>query len=638
MRHKSLVFKTSLLLALVLGLSFAVQYLLARQHVSAAFSEEGRRGLRAAADLFDMQLKAESQRALADARLFCRDESVVSAYRIAHSGEMDVDQAPHLQAAQQMLKDYFALKVEGLSADGGGARYGLHFHLPTTRSLLRVWRPNQDKCDDISTFRETVIAVNTAPHSPVKGIEVGRGGFAVRGIAPVTAPDGSHMGTVEMLGNFDGALSSLTAADSSREVAVLMDARLLPIATELKDAEKHPVVDGAFVLVSASSPEFFTGRLHAASLARGMEQFTTEEAGGVLVGMAPISDYSGKHVGVLVIAVSTDRLAALNAGIMGVFSIVGLVTLIAVIITIWVIHRALARIRTTAHRLDHLAQEAVEATHQISNASKVQAEDASKQAAALQETSASSEQIAAMVKSCHSSAQQSSSVADEAVAAAKTGEAQIGELSSAMTRLQDSSRSASKIISTINEIAFQTNILALNAAVEAARAGEAGAGFAVVAEEVRRLATRCATAANETGDIISQTIESSEDGARITGNVRSCFTQIAEKTTTLDSRIRDIVQSMDEQALGIEQINGALVEIDTLTQQHASSAEEVAASSEEIANHANSLRHVADTLFIVIDGTAYRADTQCKQPDPGPRPPANKPKAPIHGFLPAKAG
>src|SRR6188768_4042131 len=175
-------------------------------------------------------------------------------------------------------------------------------------------------------------------------------------------------------------------------------------------------------------------------------------------------------------------------------------------------------------------------------------------------------------------------------------------MATAMSDLRKASASVAKIIKTIDEIAFQTNILALNAAVEAARAGEAGAGFAVVAEEVRNLAQRSASAAKETADTIGEAVRMSELGAKLSGKVAIGFNDIAAKTQRLDGIVAEIAQASHEQNEGLQQINTAVRQMDTVTQGNASGAEESAAAAEELNSQAVTLKDCVNQLLRIVNG------------------------------------
>jgi methyl-accepting chemotaxis protein len=158
----------------------------------------------------------------------------------------------------------------------------------------------------------------------------------------------------------------------------------------------------------------------------------------------------------------------------------------------------------------------------------------------------------------------------------ENGVVRIDEMRKAMEATKRSQADIAKIIKTIEEIAFQTNILALNAAVEAARAGEAGGGFAVVADEVRSLAQRSAAAARETEAMIQRAISDGKHGAELTEEVARTLTEIAEETRQVDTLVAEIAAASKEQELGIAEISRAVTQIDQVTQANSKTAEETA--------------------------------------------------------------
>jgi methyl-accepting chemotaxis protein len=241
---------------------------------------------------------------------------------------------------------------------------------------------------------------------------------------------------------------------------------------------------------------------------------------------------------------------------------------------------------------------------QISASSQTLAEGASEQAASLEETSASLEEMASMTRRNAENAQSAKDLAAQARAAADAGAADMREMNEAIGGIKSSSDNIAKIIKTIDEIAFQTNILALNAAVEAARAGEAGMGFAVVAEEVRNLAQRSAEAARETTAKIEDSIARSEAGVEISAKVAARLAEIVAKARQVDELVAEIATASREQSQGIEQVNTAVTQMDKVTQGNAAAAEESASASEELNAQAQTLKDAVSDLLALVGGGA----------------------------------
>ena len=205
-----------------------------------------------------------------------------------------------------------------------------------------------------------------------------------------------------------------------------------------------------------------------------------------------------------------------------------------------------------------------------------------------------------MTKRNAENARQANELAKTARMAADKGLGDMHAMAAAMEAIKVSSDDIAKIIKTIDEIAFQTNILALNAAVEAARAGEAGMGFAVVADEVRNLAQRCAQAAKETSGKIEDAIAKSSQGVEITGKVEAALNDIVNQVRQVDELVTEVAGATREQTDGIAQINVAVGQMDKVTQSNAATAEESAAAAEELNSQAAVMkRSVADLLQLV---------------------------------------
>ncbi len=266
-----------------------------------------------------------------------------------------------------------------------------------------------------------------------------------------------------------------------------------------------------------------------------------------------------------------------------------------------------ATVRAIIQSLSTSSEQTASAAVEISHASQSLAESSSEQASSLEETSASLEEMAGMTKLNADNAAKAKDLADQTRGAADSGADDMRAMSVAMDEIKSASDGISKIIKTIDEIAFQTNILALNAAVEAARAGEAGMGFAVVADEVRNLAQRSAQAAKETAQRIEESINKSERGVEISSKVAASLQQIVKKAREVDELVAEIATASKEQSKGIDQVNVAVSQMDKVTQSNAANAEQTASASEELSAQSIELQSAVHELLSMVGGHAAPA-------------------------------
>jgi len=282
--------------------------------------------------------------------------------------------------------------------------------------------------------------------------------------------------------------------------------------------------------------------------------------------------------------------------------ITGLIFIAAVVLGIFLTMSITRPINRVAEGLTEGADQVAAAASQVSSASQQLAEGSSEQASSLEETSSSLEEMSSMTKQNADHANQAKAMMGEARRIVEKVSGHMQNMSASIDEITHSSDETSKIIKTIDEIAFQTNLLALNAAVEAARAGEAGAGFAVVADEVRNLAMRAAEAAKNTNNLIEGTVKAVRRGGELTNLTQEAFKENAAIAGKIGQLIDEIASASEEQAQGIGQINTAVAEMDKVTQATAASAEESASASEEMNAQAHMMKDFVQELVSMIHG------------------------------------
>ena len=250
------------------------------------------------------------------------------------------------------------------------------------------------------------------------------------------------------------------------------------------------------------------------------------------------------------------------------------------------------KIQDSAASIDEAAREVAIGNTNLSSRTE-------EQAASLIETSASMEQLTVTVRQNTSNAQHASTLAATASSVAERGGRVVQNVINTMGSISDSSQHIVEIISTIEGIAFQTNILALNAAVEAARAGEQGRGFAVVASEVRGLAQRSATAAKEIKELIEASSAKVSEGATLVGQAGTTMDEILASIHEVASLMTEISTASGEQSTGIEHIRVAVNQMDDVTQQNAALVEQAAAAAASLEEQASTLTHTVGTFRVV---------------------------------------
>jgi methyl-accepting chemotaxis protein len=303
--------------------------------------------------------------------------------------------------------------------------------------------------------------------------------------------------------------------------------------------------------------------------------------------------------------------AAANSYWMSQLLIAAVMTLAAVFCTIGVliVRRINANLLSVSEELREGAQLVVDASSQMSISAQSLSQGAAQQAASLEETSASMEEMLGMTRRNADSSQQAATVMGDATTVVKNANEALTDMVTSMNSIKDSSNRVSKIIKTIDEIAFQTNILALNAAVEAARAGEAGMGFAVVADEVRNLAQRSAQAAKDTAVLIEEAISSTDAGNKKVLQVAEAFNALTANVGSIKNLVDDVNAASKHQSNGIGQVTQAIVQMERVTQTSAATAEESAAACEQLNAQADITMGLVRQLEVLVSRDASQSGT-----------------------------
>ncbi len=274
--------------------------------------------------------------------------------------------------------------------------------------------------------------------------------------------------------------------------------------------------------------------------------------------------------------------------------------------TIYVLRIILIPLKSSVETLRAMVDDVEKTSIQYYSMSNSLADGASNQASSLEQTAASLEMVAGTTKLNADKAGIGRTLIEEAQAMAHRAATSMTQTSLAMEEISGASLKISQIIKEIDAIAFQTNLLALNAAVEAARAGENGAGFAVVAEEVRNLAKRSAAAAASTQELIKNAISKTGAGVSLVNQTEDNFKKMVQSFEQSVNLIREIAEASADQRISLTEVSTAISQIDIITQENAAKAQDSAENSENMEGQVEKMRDVSSNLLQILTGVNRR--------------------------------
>ena len=562
-----------------------------------------------------------SQDALEKAALFSRTPEVQVAYVLALAGNINDENDAGAQAARRLLREKLAPAMKGF-AQAAGAPMQLHFHLPNGRSLLRAWRDKQiqrngvwmDISDDLTGFRPMVVDVNKNGKA-VGGIEVGQGGFVIRGVLPVFDASGRQVGSVEMLSDFEAILKS--AIDEGQSMHLFMNAELLSVATGLNDPKKHPLLDGRFLWVSSAGDENSRELVDAGLVERGRKELSLATVGKVTLAAFPVNDYRGTQVGVITVVTGTPAMDSHIFDIYRLLGIMGLVILLfisvmAYVILTFIVSRPLQRITgqlevlaagdftisvdaadmsrrdeigQAAGALDRLKTQLSSIIRNLNEHSQVLASSATEMAAVSAQAGESVRTMSERTSTVAAAAEESSANTNSVAAA----------MEQASSNLLSVAGATEQMSATIGEIAANSEkarVISTEAGSQAASVTTLMRQLGKAAQEIGKVTETITNISSQTNLLaLNATIEAARAGAAGKGFavVANEIKELAKQTAAATEDIKVKISSVQTSAVGaigdIEKITGVISEVGYIVSSIATAIEQQSAVTHDVAGN-----------------------------------------------------
>ncbi|MBU2643272.1 bacteriohemerythrin [bacterium] len=574
------------------------------------------------------------EKAVAQSLIFSNFPTVLNAYRLTYRGNIDNENDPVVRRARRVIKQEFK-SVMSKYAQSTGKDLRLHFHLSNNHSFARIWREDWqaerngekvDISDDLSSFRKTVVKINQGNHDPIHGIEVGRGGFVIRGITSVTGPDGRHYGSCEVFFSFDDILKP-SSKDDLNHYAYFMDARLLNIATEMKNNDRHPVLDNRYVLGSATSASLMLPLITSDFLDEGRKKLFSKTVEHFHLTGAPIRDFAGRTIGVAVLAqdITTQQETlqeTRNSGIeaeytllwqitIGVFLALILVFVLLSILLGKVVIRPLDKCLKFA---DRISDGDLTVTLDISQKDEIGLlVDAFRKIVAsfsnlvqrisgdIVQLSSNSNELSAISQQVLIGADHSSEKAQAVAVATEESSANMNTIAAASeeasTNLSETSNKIGRMNATINDIAQSTkraNSISDRAVMLVTSASEKVDALGKAAREINQVTEVISGISSKTDLLaLNATVEAARAGeagkgfAVVANEIKALANRTAASTKEIQLKIKGIQESTNNTVTEIKQIEEVIGEVHDIIFSISASVEEQAVTTGEITENMN---------------------------------------------------
>ncbi|MDM8558731.1 methyl-accepting chemotaxis protein [Candidatus Parabeggiatoa sp. HSG14] len=562
-----------------------------------------------------------SERAIEKAALFAKLPVVIEAFELAHRGNINRETDPNGQKARQMLRQALKDNLESYVAITG-EQLKLHFHLPNAHSLLRIWREKQTKrngkwidiSDDVSSFRNAILEVNKSG-KPLKGIELGKGGVAIRGFVPIKSKN-KQLGSVEVLMDFSALLENIVKNNQfeKQNLFLFMNVEHLSITTNLRDAKKYPIINEKYVYVYGTNKKNRENLIDIALLEQGKKKLKIIQKNGIILGTFPVKDYKGQQLGVMAYTFEASHKSVIHNML---FSLVGslavIMILLGIIVFLIILKSLLIPIYEVAHFahkvkagntkvtleikgndeigqmgaalnrmviaqrkvVEHIQRSGIKVTSsatELTATAKQQKNTMSSQVESTTHVENAVEEISKVAAELVESMQTVANKLTETIDFANSGQTDLQQMESAMHGMENASKSISRrlnainekaenitsVVTTITKVADQTNLLSLNAAIEAEKAGEYGRGFNVVAQEIRRLADQTALATLDIEQMVKEMQSAVAAGVMEMDKFITEVRRSTENIGNISTQLAHIIEQVQALSPRFEEVNVAM--------------------------------------------------------------------------------